>query len=43
MTIHHDKLAYGKLEESMEELSEEDIAKMLEELNDGEEQDEEEE
>lgn len=34
MTIHHDKLAYGKLEESMEELTEEDIAKMLEELND---------
>ena len=43
MTIHHDKLAYGKLEESMEELSEEDIAKMLEQLSDGEEQDEEEE
>ena len=32
MTIHHDKLAYGKLAPNMEELSEEDILKMLNEL-----------
>lgn len=32
MTIHHDKLAYGKLASNMEELSEEDILKMLETL-----------
>lgn len=37
MTIHHDKLAYGKLEKLNEELSDEDILKMLSELaNDGE-------
>lgn len=39
MTIHHDKLAYGKLEPNMQELSEEDILKMLETLN-GEEEEE---
>ena len=32
MTIHHDKLAYGKLAPNMEELSEEEILKMLETL-----------
>ena len=32
MTIHHDKLAYGKLAPNMEELSEEEILKMLEKL-----------
>lgn len=29
MTIHHDKLAYGKLAKTSEELSEEQIKKML--------------
>lgn len=29
MTIHHDKLAYGKLAPESEEMSEEQIAKML--------------
>ena len=39
MTIHHDKLAYGKLAPSMEELSEEEILKMLSSLKeDGEEE-----
>lgn len=33
MTIHHDKLAYGKLASSREDLSEERLAAMLEELN----------
>ena len=39
MTIHHDKLAYGKLASSVEELSDDEIAKMLKELSeaDGEE------
>ena len=37
MTIHHDKLAYGKLASSMEELSEEEILKMLEQLQEEEE------
>ena len=32
MTIHHDKLAYGKLAPNTEELSEEEILKMLAEL-----------
>ena len=32
MTIHHDKLAYGKLASSMQEMSEEEILKMLENL-----------
>ena len=42
MTIHHDKLAYGKLAPNMEELSEEEILKMLETLaeEEGEEKDE---
>lgn len=34
MTIHHDKLAYGKLAKSSEELSDEDILKMLKSLDD---------
>lgn len=42
MTIHHDKLAYGKLAKTSEELSEEQIMKMLaslaEEEKDGEEE-----
>ena len=38
MTIHHDKLAYGKLAPNMEELSEEEILKMLEALTDEEEE-----
>ena len=33
MTIHHDKLAYGKLAPNMEEIDEEQLLKMLEELN----------
>ncbi len=33
MTIHHDKLAYGKLASNTEEISEEEILKMLEELS----------
>ena len=33
MTIHHYKLAYGKLASNMEELSEEEILKMLEQLD----------
>lgn len=33
MAIHHDKLAYGKLAPTREELSENDILKMLERLN----------
>ena len=33
MTIHHDKLAYGKLAPESEGLSEERIAQMLAELN----------
>ena len=37
MTIHHDKLAYGKLESSSEEISEEKIAEMLKQLQDEEE------
>lgn len=38
MTIHHDKFAYGKLQKTSEELSEEQILKMLAELKDGEEE-----
>ena len=38
MTIHHDKLAYGKLASQSEELSEQDILAMLEELNEEEEE-----
>ena len=33
MTIHHDKLAYGKLAASREDLSEERILEMLGELD----------
>ncbi len=33
MTIHHDKLAYGKLAPSSEELTEEKIAEMLAKLS----------
>ena len=38
MTIHHDKLAYGKLASQSEELSEQDILAMLEQLNEQEEE-----
>lgn len=38
MTIHHDKLAYGKLEASSKELSEEEIAEMLKNLREEEEE-----
>lgn len=33
MTIHHDKMAYGKLAATAEEMSEEALLKMLNELN----------
>ncbi len=33
MTIHHDKLAYGKLASDREDISEERIAEMLKALN----------
>lgn len=33
MTIHHDKLAYGKLASMQEEMSEEKLLKMLETLS----------
>lgn len=36
MTIHHDKLAYGKLAPTSENLSEERLKQMLAELNGGE-------
>lgn len=36
MTIHHDKLAYGKLEKTSEELTDEQILKMLAELGEDE-------
>ncbi|MDE5721615.1 MAG: hypothetical protein K2I30_02590 [Clostridia bacterium] len=39
MTIHHDKLAYGKLASEVEELSEDKIAQMLKELSEAEQQD----
>lgn len=32
MTIHHDKLAYGKLASTREELTEEELLAMLNEL-----------
>lgn len=32
MTIHHDKMAYGKLAKTSEELSEEKLAEMLKRL-----------
>lgn len=32
MTIHHDKLAYGKLASTREELTEEELLAMLKEL-----------
>ena len=34
MTIHHDKLAYGKLAKTSEEMSDGDIMKMLKALDD---------
>ncbi len=43
MTIHHDKLAYGKLKSLQEDMSEDDILALLEELNAKDEQDEDEE
>ena len=33
MTIHHDKLAYGKLKPNMEELSEDKLNEMLKQLS----------
>ena len=42
MTIHHDKLAYGKLASSMEEMTEEQLNEMLKQLSDEEELPEEE-
>ncbi|MDE6613217.1 MAG: hypothetical protein K2K28_01525 [Clostridia bacterium] len=39
MTIHHDKLAYGKLASAVEELSEDKIAQMMKELSEGERED----
>lgn len=33
MTIHHDKMAYGKLAKTSEELSEEKLLEMLKKLN----------
>ncbi len=38
MTIHHDKLAYGKLAPTKKELSEDEVLKMLEKLNGDEEE-----
>ena len=41
MTIHHDKLAYGKLASMQEEMSEEKLLKMLQTLSEeGEEEEE---
>ena len=39
MTIHHDKLAYGKLASSREDVSEKRLAEMLEKLNEKEKKD----
>ena len=36
MTIHHDKLAYGKLQSNMEELSEDKLNEMLKQLSEDE-------
>lgn len=33
MAIHHDKMAYGRLAKTSEELSEEKLAEMLKKLN----------
>lgn len=33
MTIHHDKLVYGRLASSREDLSEEKLAEMLKKMN----------
>ena len=41
MTIHHDKLAYGKLASSREDVSEKRLAEMLKKLNEEEENKEE--
>lgn len=38
MTIHHDKLAYGKLAKTSEELTEEKLLEMLKKLKEEEEQ-----
>ncbi len=38
MVIHHDKLAYGKIASPTEEMTEEQIAAMLKQLNGEEEQ-----
>lgn len=42
MTIHHDKLAYGKLASTREDLSEEKLAQMLKALSEEDEESEEE-
>ncbi len=42
MTIHHDKMAYGKLAASAEEMNEEDILEILNQLNEQPEEKEEE-
>ena len=34
MTIHHDKMAYGRLKSLSDEMSADEIAKLVEELND---------
>ena len=41
MAIHHDKLAYGKLASNMEEMSDEEILKMLESIKEEEGEEEE--
>lgn len=33
MTIHHDKLAYGRLVKTSEEMTDVELLKMLEEIN----------
>ena len=38
MTIHHDKMAYGRLARTSEELSEDKLAEMLKKLNEADEE-----
>ncbi len=40
MTIHHDKLAYGKLASATEDMTEQEIADMLKALSENEEEEE---
>ena len=40
MTIHHDKLAYGKLGSATEDMTEQEIADMLKALSENEEEEE---